>query len=89
MVGPPLGAGAVKVTVALALPRVAVPIVGAPGAAVEKDVPVTVELPPVYPVRAVVIVAVDDVPAATPVTVTSPVLLIATEPLAVAVPAHV
>ena len=33
--------------------------------------------------------AVEDVASATPVTVTSPVPLIATEPLAVAVPAHV
>ena len=39
--------------------------------------------------RVVVIVATDDVPGATPVTVTSPVPLIATEPDAVAVPAHV
>ena len=31
IVAPPLLAGAVKVTVACALPRVAVPIVGAPG----------------------------------------------------------
>jgi len=54
------------------------------------DVCVTSAVPPVYPVRVVVIVAVELVPAATPVTVTKPVLLlIATEPDAVTVPAHV
>ena len=54
------------------------------------DVAVTSAVPPVYPVRVVVIVAVELVPAATPVTVTKPVLLlIATEPDAVTVPAHV
>jgi hypothetical protein len=36
-----------------------------------------------------VIVAVDEVPDATPVTVTSPELLIETIPLALAVPDHV
>jgi hypothetical protein len=55
----------------------------------DKEVAETVALPPVYPVRVVVIVAVDDVPGATPVTVTSPDPLIETEPLAVALPAHV
>jgi hypothetical protein len=55
----------------------------------DKEVAETVALPPVYPVRVVVIVAVEDVPSATPVTVTRPVSLIATEPLAVAVPPHV
>ena len=68
-------------------------------AAPTTDVFVNVAVPPVYPVRVVVIVAVELVPAATPVTVTRPVpliatvtrrvLLIATEPDAVAVPAHV
>ena len=53
------------------------------------EVAETVALPPVYPVRVVVIVAVADVPEATPVTVTSPESLIATEPLAVALPPHV
>ena len=67
--------------------------------AAPNDVCVTVAVPPAYPVRVVVIVAVELVPAATPVTVTRPVpliatvtrrvLLIATEPDAVAVPAHV
>jgi hypothetical protein len=52
------------------------------------DVAVTVFEPPAYPVRVVVIVAVELVPAATPVTVIKPVPLIATEPV-VAVPAHV
>jgi len=58
-------------------------------AAPTTDVAVTVFEPPVYPVLVVVIVAVELVPAATPVTVTKPVLLIATEPDAVAVPTHV
>jgi hypothetical protein len=53
------------------------------------EVAVTVFEPPVYPVRVVVIVAVELVPAATPLMVAKPVLLIATEPDAVAVPAHV
>ena len=53
------------------------------------DVAVTVFEPPVYPVRVVVIVAVELVPGATLVTVTKPVPLMATVPDAVAVPAHV
>ena len=53
------------------------------------DVAVIGAEPPVYPVLVVVIVAVELVPAATPVTVTKPEPLIATEPDAVAVPAHV
>ena len=53
------------------------------------DVAVTVAEPPIYPVLVVVIVAVELVTAATPVTVTKPVLLTNTEPDAVAVPAHV
>ena len=58
--------------------------------ATASDVSVTGAEPPVYPVRVVVIVAVELVPVATPVTVTKPeLLLIATEPDAVAVPAHV
>ena len=60
-------------------------------AAPTTDVCVTVFVPPVYPVRVVVIVAVELVPGATPETVAKPVLpepLIATEPDAVAVPAH-
>ena len=57
--------------------------------AAASDVAVTVFEPPVYPVLVVVIVAVELVPAATPVTVTKPVLLTTTEPDAVAVPAHV
>ena len=57
--------------------------------ATDNDVSVTSAEPPVYPVRVVVIVAVELVPAATPVTVTKPVPLIATVPDAVAVPAHV
>ena len=53
------------------------------------DVAVTGAEPLTYPVLVVVIVAVELVPAATPVTVTKPLPLIATEPDAVAVPAHV
>ena len=57
--------------------------------AANSDVAATVFVPPAYPVRVVVIVAVELVPAATLVTVTKPVPLIATVPDAVAVPAHV
>ncbi len=57
------------------------------------DVCVTVFEPPVYPVRVVVIVAVELVPGATPVMVAkpvpSPLSMIPTVPDAVAVPAHV
>ena len=66
--------------------------VGAPNVGVNaaaSDVAVTGAEPPTYPVLVVVIVAVELVPAATPVTVTKPVLSMATEPDAVAVPAHV
>ena len=65
---------------------VVVPNVGVNAA--NSDVAVTVAEPPVYPVRVVVIVAIELVFAATPVTVTRPLPLIATEPDAVAVPAH-
>ena len=61
-------------------------------AAPTTDVCVTFAVPPVYPVRVVVIVAVELVPGATPVTVAKPELpepLTTTEPDAVAVPAHV
>ena len=71
------------VAVAVVAPNVGV------NAAPTTDVAVTVFEPPVYPVRVVVIVAVELVPGATPVTVTKPVLSMATEPDAVAVPAHV
>ncbi len=68
---------------------VGVPNVGF-NAAPTTDVCVTFAVPPVYPVRVVVIVAVELVPGATPVMVAKPVLLlIATVPDAVAVPAHV
>ena len=66
--------------------------VGAPNVGVNaaaSDVAVTGAEPPTYPVLVVVIVAVELVPAATPVTVITPVLSMATEPDAVAVPAHV
>jgi len=67
---------------------VVVPNVGV-NAAPTTDVAVTSAVPPVYPVRVVVIVAVELVPVATPVTVTKPEPLTTTEPDAVAVPAHV
>ena len=70
---------------------VVVPNVGV-NAVPTTDVAVTVFEPPVYPVRVVVIVAVELVPAATPVTVAKPELpepVTTTEPDAVAVPAHV
>ena len=67
---------------------VGVPNVGF-NAAPTTDVAVTVFEPPVYPVRVVVIVAVELVPGATLVTVTKPVPLTTTVPDAVAVPAHV
>ena len=57
--------------------------------AVLSEVAATVFEPPAYPVRVVVIVAVELVPGATLVTVTRPVLLTTTVPDAVAVPAHV
>ena len=66
--------------------------VGFPNAgvnAVASEVAVTVFVPPVYPVRVVVIVAVELVPGATPVTVTKPEPLTTTVPDAVAVPAQV
>ena len=69
--------------VAVVLPNVGV------NAVPTTDIAATSAVPPVYPVRVVVIVAVELVPAATPVTVTKPVLLTTTVPDAVAVPAHV
>ena len=66
---------------------VVAPNVGVNAAA--SDVAVTGAVPPVYPVRVVVIVAVELVPGATPITVTKPVPLTDTVPDAVAVPAHV
>ena len=67
---------------------VGVPNVGF-NAAPTTDACVTFAVPPVYPVRVVVIVAVELVPGATLVTVTKPVLLTTTVPDAVAVPAQV
>ena len=72
--------------VAVVLPNAGV------NAAPTTDVAVTVFEPPVYPVRVVVIVAVELVPGATPVMVAKPVLpepVTPTVPDAVAVPAHV
>ena len=57
--------------------------------AAARDVAVTGAVPPTVFDLVVVIVAVELVPAATPVTVTRPVPLIDTVPDAVAVPAHV
>ena len=57
--------------------------------AANREVSVTGAEPPTYPVLVVVIVAVELVPAATLITVTKPVLSMATVPDAVAVPAHV
>ena len=71
------------VAVAVVAPNVGV------NAAPSSEVAVTCAVPLVYPVRVVVIVAVELVPGATPVTVTKPEPLIATVPDAVAVPAHV
>ena len=71
------------VAVAVVLPNAGV------NAAPSTDVAVTFAVPLVYPVLVVVIVAVELVPGATVVTVTKPVLSIATVPDAVAVPAHV
>ena len=68
--------------VAVVLPNVGVN-------AVFREVSATSAVPPVYPVRVVVIVAVELVPGATLVTVTKPVLLTTTVPDAVAAPAHV
>ena len=66
---------------------VVAPNVGVNAAA--NDVAVTGAVPPTVIDLAVVIVAIELVPGATPVTVTRPVPLIDTEPDAVAVPAHV
>ncbi len=71
------------VAVAVVLPNVGV------NAAPSSEVALTVFEPPVYPVRVVVIVAVELVPGATLVTVTRPVPLTTTVPDAVAVPSHV
>ena len=71
------------VAVAVVLPNVGV------NAAPTTDVCVTFAVPPVCPVRVVVIVAVELVPGATPVTVIKPEPLMATDPDAVAEPAHV
>ncbi len=66
---------------------VVAPNVGVNAAA--SEVAVTVAVPLTVFDLLVMIVAVDFVLAATPVTVTKPVPLIATEPDAVAVPVHV
>ena len=66
--------------------------VGAPNVGVNaaaSEVSATSAVPPTVLDLVVVIVAIELVPAATPVTVTKPVLSMATEPDAVAVPAHV
>ena len=66
-------------------------LIGDPNAGVNaanSEVAVTGALPPTVFDLVVVIVAVELVPAATPVTVTRPVPLTTTVPDAVAVPAH-
>ena len=57
--------------------------------ATASEVAVTGALPPTVLALVVVIVAVELVPAATPVTVTKPLPLTSTKPDAVAVPVHV
>ncbi len=69
--------------VAVVLPNVGV------NAVHTTDVCVTFAVPPAKPLCVVVIVAVELVPAATPVTVTKPEPVTTTEPDAVAVPARV
>ena len=74
------------VAVCVVLPNVGV------NAVPTTDICVTFAVPPVYPVRVVVIVAVALVPGATPVIVAKPVLPVpvtTTVPDAVAEPAHV
>ena len=75
------------VAVAVGVPNVGV------NAVPTTDVCVTFAVPPVYPVRVVVIVAIELVPGATPVTVAKPVLpepVTTTEaPKSDDVPAHV
>ena len=66
---------------------VAAPNVGVNAA--DSDVAVTGADPPTVFALVVVIVAVELVAAATPITVTKPLPLIATDPDEVAVPAHV
>ena len=56
------------------------------GAVPLSEVAVMLPEPAPYPKRVVIMVAVDEVPGATPFTVTTPVLLIETLPFAVAVP---
>ena len=81
--------GANHVTNSWALPLTTPTDLGTLGTAPASDVAVTVAEPPTVFDLVVMIVAVDFVPAATPVTVTRPVPLMATEPDAVAVPVHV
>ena len=91
MIGdPPVLVGANHVTNSWALPLTTPTDLGALDTAPASDIAVTVAEPPTVFDLVVVIVAVELVPRATPVTVTKPVLLlIATVPDAVAVPAHV
>ena len=80
--------GANHVTNSWALPLTATTDLGTLDTAPASDVAVTVAEPPTVFDLVVVIVAVELVPGATPVTVTKPVPLMATVPDAVAVPAH-
>ena len=91
MIGdPPVVVGANHVTNSWLLPLTTPTDLGALGTAPASDVAVIGAEPPTVFDLEVVIVAVELVPEATPVTVIKPVLLlIATVPDAVAVPAHV
>ena len=93
MIGdPPVVVGANHVTNSWLLPLTTPTDLGALGTAPASDVAVTVAVPPTVFDLVVVIVAVELVAAATPVTVTKPVLpepVTTTVPDAVAVPAHV
>ena len=87
---PPSDAGATQLRATWTFPAVPTTLDGAPGTvAAGDDVAVTGALPRTVFTLVVVIVAVELVTAATPVTVTKPLPLIATKPDAVAVPAHV
>ena len=69
MFAPPLPAGAVNVTTALALPAVAVPIVGAPGTVAGVTLLEAAEGAPAPTLLVAVAVKVYDVPLVSPLTV--------------------
>ena len=80
MAEPPLEVGAVIVSVACPFPALAVGAAGAAGALGNAAIDREIELPGLYPVRAVATVTFDEVPGARPVTVIKPVLLNETNP---------